>query len=67
MAGTNVGAVVGVEQTNSSPSSIVTNIEQCKCFRAVTEQYCSGQSQGTCPCQSVSARALDKRWLCLFF
>lgn len=63
MAGTNVGAVVGVEQTNRSPSSVVTNIEQCKCFRVVTEKYCSGQSQVICPCQSVSARALNKRWL----
>jgi len=59
-AGTNVGAVAGVEQSNSSLSSVVTNTEQCKCFREVAEKYYSGRLEGTCPRQLVSARALDK-------
>lgn len=37
MAGTTIGAVVGVEQSSSSPSN-VTNMEQCKCFRVVLSE-----------------------------
>lgn len=48
MVGTNVGAVVGVEQNNSSPSSVITNIEQCKCSIVQDGIYLRNTAVGSC-------------------